>query len=152
MRTHGGAAGVDEDQGAAVGAHEIEQQLWRVLHAPQGAWPAVTRRAPRQVRMFATPTQITFTEDPVRMVRAVRFAALLGFEIEAKTLSEAVTGYAEAAKAAVDGGQLDEYLPTTLVLQRDEKHWKIIHAHRSTDYETMQQYVALQQQRDSKKK
>lgn len=53
---------------------------------------------------------------------------------------------------AVDGGQLDEYLPTTLVLQRDEKHWKIIHAHRSTDYETMQQYVALQQMRDSKKK
>jgi [protein-PII] uridylyltransferase len=25
----------------------------------------VTRRAPRQVRMFATPTQITFTEDPL---------------------------------------------------------------------------------------
>lgn len=52
----------------------------------------------------------------------------------------------------VDGGQLDEYLPTTLVLEREGNRWKIIHAHRSTDYETMQQYVALQKQRASKKK
>ncbi len=52
----------------------------------------------------------------------------------------------------VDGGQLDEYLPTTLVLERRGVDWKIIHAHRSTDYETMQQYVALQQQRASRKK
>lgn len=52
----------------------------------------------------------------------------------------------------VDGGQLDEYLPTTLVLGRKGAGWKIIHAHRSTDYETIQQYVALQQQREAKKK
>lgn len=51
----------------------------------------------------------------------------------------------------VDGGQLDEYLPTTFVLERRGAGWKIIHAHRSTDYETIQQYVALQQQRASKK-
>jgi hypothetical protein len=52
----------------------------------------------------------------------------------------------------VDGGQLDEYLPTTMVLERRGAEWKIIHAHRSTDYETIQQYVALQQQRSAKKK
>ena len=52
----------------------------------------------------------------------------------------------------VDGGQLDEYLPTTLALERRRGDWKIIHAHRSTDYETMQQYVALQKQRAAKKK
>ena len=28
--------------------------------------PVVTRRAPRQVRMFSTPMQITFTDDPGR--------------------------------------------------------------------------------------
>jgi [protein-PII] uridylyltransferase len=59
-----------EDNGAPVSdrhrAHEIEQQLWRILQSDDAKWPVVTRRAPRQVRMFTTPTQITFTEDPVR--------------------------------------------------------------------------------------
>jgi len=60
-----------EDTGAAIAdrhrAHEIEQQLWRVLQLPEDATPpAVTRRAPRQVRMFSTPTQIAFSDDPVR--------------------------------------------------------------------------------------
>ena len=57
-----------EDNGAPIAdrhrAQEIEQQLWRVLQGPEAALPVVTRRAPRQVRMFTTPTQITFTDDP----------------------------------------------------------------------------------------
>ena len=36
------------------------------------------------IRIIGDPI-VRFTEDPVRMVRAVRFAALLGFEIEEKT-------------------------------------------------------------------
>ena len=36
------------------------------------------------IRIIGDP-QVRFTEDPVRMVRAVRFAAMLGFEIEADT-------------------------------------------------------------------
>jgi poly(A) polymerase len=36
------------------------------------------------IRIIGDPL-VRFTEDPVRMVRAVRFAALLGFEIEEKT-------------------------------------------------------------------
>jgi poly(A) polymerase len=36
------------------------------------------------IRIIGDP-MVRFTEDPVRMVRAVRFAALLGFEIEEKT-------------------------------------------------------------------
>jgi poly(A) polymerase len=36
------------------------------------------------IRIIGDPL-VRFTEDPVRMVRAVRFAALLGFEIEADT-------------------------------------------------------------------
>jgi [protein-PII] uridylyltransferase len=60
-----------EDTGSPIGdrhrAHEIEQQLWRVLQLPEDATPpAVTRRAPRQVRMFSTPTQIGYSEDPLR--------------------------------------------------------------------------------------
>jgi [protein-PII] uridylyltransferase len=60
-----------EDTGTPIAdrhrAHEIEQQLTRVLALPEDATPpAVTRRAPRQVRMFSTPTQIAFTEDLLR--------------------------------------------------------------------------------------
>jgi poly(A) polymerase len=36
------------------------------------------------IRIIGDPV-VRFTEDPVRMVRAVRFAAMLGFEIEKKT-------------------------------------------------------------------
>ena len=38
------------------------------------------------IRIIGDPL-VRFTEDPVRMIRAVRFAALLGFEIEEKTYS-----------------------------------------------------------------
>jgi len=59
-----------EDTGTPIAdrhrAHEIEQQLWRVLQLPEDATPpAVTRRAPRQVRMFSTPTQLSFSDDPL---------------------------------------------------------------------------------------
>jgi poly(A) polymerase len=37
------------------------------------------------IRLIGDPV-VRFTEDPVRMVRAVRFAAMLGFEIEPDTL------------------------------------------------------------------
>lgn len=36
------------------------------------------------IRLIGDP-RVRFTEDPVRMVRAVRFAAMLGFEIEQRT-------------------------------------------------------------------
>ena len=56
-----------EDTGGAITdrtrIHEIEQGLWRSLRDPSAASPTVTRRAPRQVRMFATPTQIGVTHD-----------------------------------------------------------------------------------------
>jgi [protein-PII] uridylyltransferase len=59
-----------EDNGAPIAdrhrAQEVEQHLWRALQAPEAALPVVTRRAPRQVRMFTTPTHITFTDDPVQ--------------------------------------------------------------------------------------
>ncbi len=51
-----------EDNGRTISdtarMHEIEQSLWRSLQQPAGTPLAVTRRAPRQVRMFSTPTQV----------------------------------------------------------------------------------------------
>ncbi|MGH8228215.1 MAG: [protein-PII] uridylyltransferase, partial [Steroidobacteraceae bacterium] len=42
---------------------EIERALWRSLRGPDAPLPAVSRRAPRQARMFNTPTQIVLTVD-----------------------------------------------------------------------------------------
>jgi [protein-PII] uridylyltransferase len=69
-----------EDTGTPIAdrqrAHQIEQQLWRVLQLPEDATPpTVTRRAPRQVRMFSTPTQISFTEDAVRQLTILELIA-----------------------------------------------------------------------------
>lgn len=44
--------------------HEIEQVLSREINRHNASPIPVTRRAPRQVRMFTTPTQIHFAEDP----------------------------------------------------------------------------------------
>ncbi|MDP9066555.1 MAG: [protein-PII] uridylyltransferase [Pseudomonadota bacterium] len=57
-----------EDSGAVIGdpqrIAEIERGLWRNLRQPEDSPLAVTRRAPRQVRMFSTPTQVTCSVDP----------------------------------------------------------------------------------------
>jgi [protein-PII] uridylyltransferase len=42
---------------------DIEQGLGRNLRLPEDAPLTVTRRAPRQVRMFSTPTQVNFSLD-----------------------------------------------------------------------------------------
>jgi [protein-PII] uridylyltransferase len=56
-----------EDNGRTISdperIHEIERALLRSLHQPSHSPPTVTRRAPRQVRMFATPTQVVLTRD-----------------------------------------------------------------------------------------
>jgi [protein-PII] uridylyltransferase len=56
-----------EDDGAPITDHdrriEIEQALWRSLHAPPDSSPTVSRRAPRQARMFNTPTHIALSVD-----------------------------------------------------------------------------------------
>jgi [protein-PII] uridylyltransferase len=56
-----------EDNGAVITdparIQEIERSLWRALSQPEDALPTVTRRAPRQVRMFSTPTQVNFSVD-----------------------------------------------------------------------------------------
>jgi [protein-PII] uridylyltransferase len=56
-----------EDNGAVIAdaarVREIERGLWNALKEIKDSPAAVTRRAPRQVRMFYTPTQINFSVD-----------------------------------------------------------------------------------------
>ena len=56
-----------EDTGGAIldrnRVHEIEQGLFRSLRADAESTFTVTRRAPRQVRMFSTATQIMWNDD-----------------------------------------------------------------------------------------
>ena len=56
-----------EDNGAVIAdaarIREIERGLWRALQQDEDSPPTVTRRAPRQVRMFSTPTQVNFSVD-----------------------------------------------------------------------------------------
>jgi [protein-PII] uridylyltransferase len=49
---------------------EMEQALWASLQRPEDASLAVSRRAPRQMRVFKTPTQISITSD-MRNARSV---------------------------------------------------------------------------------
>jgi [protein-PII] uridylyltransferase len=57
-----------EDTGLAITDCErmagIERRLSRALAEPGSPAPPVTRRVPRQVRMFTTPTQVSFSADP----------------------------------------------------------------------------------------
>jgi hypothetical protein len=63
----------------------------------------------------------------------------------------AYAGFILRESYTVDGQLLDEYLPTTLVLERRGEGWKIVRAHRSTDYETFQQYINLQKHEEAAK-
>jgi [protein-PII] uridylyltransferase len=56
-----------EEDGTAINdlerIDEIERALWGSLHRPEEAPLAVFRRAPRQLRVFRTPTQISISID-----------------------------------------------------------------------------------------
>ena len=68
-----------EDTGDEIGdpvrIRDIQQQLAHVLSQEDHTAVTITRRAPRQVRMFTTPTQITFSEDPVNRRTVVELIA-----------------------------------------------------------------------------
>ncbi|MGH8401766.1 MAG: [protein-PII] uridylyltransferase, partial [Gammaproteobacteria bacterium] len=54
---------------------EIEQVLRREINRHNASPIPVTRRAPRQVRMFTTPTHVHFAEDPVNARTVLEISA-----------------------------------------------------------------------------
>ena len=47
---------------------------------------------------------------------------------------------------ALNGVLMDEYLPTTFVLERQNNRWLIVHSHRSADFQTIQQLMNVARQ------
>jgi len=48
---------------------------------------------------------------------------------------------------ALNGVLMDEYLPTTFVLERQNDRWLVVHSHRSADFQTIQQLMNIARQR-----
>lgn len=48
----------------------------------------------------------------------------------------------------MNGHRIDEFLPTTYVLERRDGAWKIVFAHRSADFQTIQQQIEITRQHD----
>ena len=51
--------------------------------------------------------------------------------------------FIQRQKYTVNGATLDEYLPTTYVLERRDGIWMVVHAQRSADFQTIQQQLEL---------
>jgi hypothetical protein len=48
----------------------------------------------------------------------------------------------------LNGILMDEYLPTTFVLERRENKWVVVHSQRSADFQTIQQLMNVAQRRE----
>ncbi len=75
------------------------------------------------IRIIGDPV-VRFTEDPVRMVRAVRFAAVLGFEIEQST-SQALLDLKDRVALASPSRMYEEVLKLFL-LGQGEKTYQLL--------------------------
>jgi ketosteroid isomerase-like protein len=100
---------------------------------------------------YVTPWGTSETLDSTKSRLKTSLPRISGYENSLENLSVVVYGngayafYVLRQEYQIDGFALDEYLPTTAILEKINGAWKIVHLQRTTDYQTMQQYVALQQ-------
>jgi hypothetical protein len=48
----------------------------------------------------------------------------------------------------LNGINMDEYLPTTFILERREDRWMVVHSHRSADFQTINHLMEIAKQRE----
>jgi hypothetical protein len=49
---------------------------------------------------------------------------------------------------SLNGIMMDEYLPTTLILERRDNRWMVVHSQRSADFQTIQHLMEVAQNRE----
>jgi putative nucleotidyltransferase with HDIG domain len=78
-------------------------------------------------KLIRTPLEpgITFSDDPLRMLRAIRFAAQLGFEIQLKSLQE-ITAHKERIKI-ISGERIVEELHKILACPQPSIGFGLLH-------------------------
>ncbi|MCI0706991.1 MAG: nuclear transport factor 2 family protein [Ignavibacteriae bacterium] len=100
---------------------------------------------------YVTPWGTSETLDSTVLRLKAAIPRVQNYENSVQNLTVSVYGdgayafYVLRQNYSIDGFELEEYLPTTAILEHIDGSWKIVHLQRTTDYETMQQYVALQQ-------
>jgi hypothetical protein len=48
---------------------------------------------------------------------------------------------------SLNGILMDEYLPTTFILERREDRWMVVHSHRSADFQTINHFMEIAKQK-----
>jgi len=48
---------------------------------------------------------------------------------------------------SLNGITMDEYLPTTFILERREGRWVVVHSHRSADFQTINHFMEIAKQK-----
>jgi hypothetical protein len=94
-------------------------------------------------------------EEPVDTTRARMLAGIGRVKdytnavenIESRVYGEgAVVSCIVRQEYEMNGHRIDEFLPTTYVLERRDGAWKIVFAHRSADFQTIQQQIEITRQ------
>jgi hypothetical protein len=49
---------------------------------------------------------------------------------------------------SLNGIMMDEYLPTTYILERRENRWMVVHSQRSADFQTIHDLMIVAQKRE----
>ena len=96
------------------------------------------------------------TSEPIDSTKARLRLALPGMkEYDNRIESMNVKVYGDGAYAffvlrqtyTLNGIFMDEYLPTTFIFERLKNRWVVVHSHRSADFQTIQQFMNVEQLR-----
>ena len=99
---------------------------------------------------YVTPWGTSETLDSTKARLKASIPRISDYDNSIENLSVKVYGdgayafYVLRQEYSIGDFKLDEYLPTTAILERVDGMWKIVHLQRSTDPQTLQQYMSMQ--------
>lgn len=153
-----GCAGLEESD-PRIEEQQLEQLVYNLHDGLRDAYTGRSVDTDSLINVYYDPLMYYITpwgsSEPiestrVRLKNALPIIRDYEYSIERlQTRSLGRGGYASfilRQAYSIRGFLLDEYLPTTFVFEKSGDGWKIVHAQRTTDYQTMQQYVEMQKQ------